>query len=438
MSAGTVAVVSGLAPVEIVSGAALTAINGARVGAVGSYGVGMAVRGAQAAYYTRAPRVPTGAEATILWLGTFYGSPSASVALGGITYDAANSPPYVCCEMKAAPSGVSQLYLTFSTGGAPINVAGGNINAGRQLLIGRVKNGAQDLWQNGAQVATASNAVAALQSTSTSRLEVGDSLNGRAPDADCALLWIWSRYLSNSEVAELSRNPWQIFRSQESPVFYSLAGGNLTLAVDNGALTLAGQSIALPQSLAVANGAVALAGQSITMPRALTVTSGSVTLTGQAIGVPISMGVTAGALGLAGQSITLANSGDTSLTLPVTAGALAVAGQGVVLGRSLAVTAGAVTLAGQSIGLTRALAVTAGALSLTGQSLTLAVGGALTLPVTHGALSLTGQPIGVSLSAAARPERITWSMKQRAATFTLARRSVTCRLNRRTLTLAAS
>ncbi len=181
----------------------------------------MAVRGSQAAFHTAARRVPSGAEATVLWLGTFYGSPSAAAALGGITYDSANAPPYVCVEMKVAPSATNAVYLNYSTGGFQVNVSGGNRNAGHQLLIGRVRNGAQDLWQNGTRVATATDAVAALQSTSTSRVEVGDSLNSRSPDADCALLWVWSRYLSDRELAELLVNPWALFRPVSTPVFYS-------------------------------------------------------------------------------------------------------------------------------------------------------------------------------------------------------------------------
>jgi hypothetical protein len=324
------------------------------------------------------------------------------------------------------------------------SVQGAAWSATQQQYLGVRDGTSMRLFVDGRQSGSATGAATAVNWNTKQPLvllrnswESGASPTGVLGTA--FLAGIWARVLTAAEIAALYENPWAaLFRPQTQSRVYILGagGGNLSVTVDSADLTLTGQSVAVAQSVAVTAATLGLAGQTVTLPRAVGVTAGTLALTGQTIGVPISMGVTAAALTFTGQAIGV------PLSMAVTAAALALAGQDVTLtntadtGITVAVDAGTLTLTGQAIVLPLSMAVTRGTLTLAGQDVTIAVGGSLAVPVTHGTLTLTGQPIGLTLSAAARPERITWSLKRRSASFTLARRQIACALTHRTVTLS--
>lgn len=125
---------------------------------------------------------------------------------------------------------------------------------------------------------------------------------------------------------------------------------NLTLSIDAGALTLAGQSLTLNTGVSVSTaGALTLAGQSLTL--------GS----GLALGT--------GALTLSGETLTVSLGGN--LFLAVDHGALTLTGQSLAITRGLALDAGALSIGGQSASFSLGLSLTQGALGIAGQDLTL-------------------------------------------------------------------
>jgi hypothetical protein len=154
-----------------------------------------------------------------LWVGDLYASPSGDGCLGGITFNSANSGPYVWLELKRSTTAANYgIYLAHSIGGASNVVSSAN-NAGAPgngyCYVGTATSGAQILYVG--KLGTPAIGVAstlfsgALSSTTTSRIEVGDSLNARNPQAACAVMLMWNRVLSPAEVAPISANPWQIF-----------------------------------------------------------------------------------------------------------------------------------------------------------------------------------------------------------------------------------
>lgn len=228
LARGVIAAFSGTANRDVANDLPLTA-NALTATTAGYHGREYGLRANQASLYATAKRKPS-TEGSILWVGSFYGAPSGSASLGGITYDAANSPPYVCIELKANPSGIDDVFLTFATGSNFYNVQGGTYAAGRQVIFGRVKTGAQDVWQNGVIVGTGTQAVTTLDSSATARFEVGDSLNARNPDASCALLVVWDRYLSTEEAKEVCANPWRLFRPTKRRAWANVTGGSSSAA----------------------------------------------------------------------------------------------------------------------------------------------------------------------------------------------------------------
>lgn len=172
---------------------------------------------------------------------------------------------------------------------------------------------------------------------------------------------------------------------QPQPFFYagryrryvpSKASSDLSVTVDAGAVTLAGQTAAASFDVPVSAGAVSLAGQAVTV----------------ALGLNVS--IAAGAVTVAGQSIT------TALDLPVSSGALTLAGQSVAPSLDVPLAAGALTAAGESAEVSFDVPVSAGALTVSGQTVTPSLTGNIDISLDAGGLTLTGQTVDISLPVA--------------------------------------
>lgn len=105
------------------------------------------------------------------------------------------------------------------------------------------------------------------------------------------------------------------------------AGDDLSLSLDNGSLTITGQSITFNIGVAVTAGAVTVAGQSVAFSRGLAIGGGALTVAGQSVTFNRGVALNAGALTLAGQEITLFAGGDLEMSLE--AGSLTLTGQSV-------------------------------------------------------------------------------------------------------------
>lgn len=218
---GLLAAYSGDDTRELVTGVTM-ARNAAHIGLATSYGPGAGLRAAQSSLWTTARRLPT-TEFTMLWVGHRFSSPGADASFGGITYDSANSPPYVIAEIKTTSGGAPQ--MTYNNNGTLVNLAASAQAFGPSVLSMRIRHGAQDLRFNGVQAVANSAAFTSFSSTSTARFEVGDSLNTRNPNANCAGLLMWARYLSDAELFALEEDWRLVLEPQEERVFYTMPSG---------------------------------------------------------------------------------------------------------------------------------------------------------------------------------------------------------------------
>jgi hypothetical protein len=252
-----------------------------------SFGQGIAIDGSGASVYHNTAPTNFGSEATILWVGSLLGAASVSGSLGGITHNSSNSAPYVAVEIKRNSTG-NNIFLNFNDGTTFQNItSSGAYTTGDVIVIGRIKSGTQNLYVNGLSVGSNTVSVSSIAFGTNPRLEIGDSLNARNPNAVANLLWIANRYITDAEVAALSANPWQLFQPLPRRIFVASTGTGptYTLTAAQGSFTLTGQAAGLTASrlLTAAQGSFALTGQAATLKaaRLITAAQGSYTLTGQ-------------------------------------------------------------------------------------------------------------------------------------------------------------
>lgn len=141
---------------------------------------------------------------------------------------------------------------------------------------------------------------------------------------------------------------------RQSPPFWYLpprfipskvSSGNLSAAIDAGAITIAGQSFDTLLETTADPGAITFAGQSILAALGEPISAGAITFAGQSFSDNINVAITSGSITFAGQSVT------TALGAALGGGAITFAGQTVAadLNGSIAVgiDAGAITFNGQ-------------------------------------------------------------------------------------------
>ena len=217
----------GVSRFDAVSGLQLSTASGTNTPSISTSGRVLQATASQSSVYTTASPAQLTASGSILWAGDLYAIPSGDGCLGGITYNSANSNPYVMLELKRSTTASNYgIYLAHSIGGNSNNVSSAN-NAGAPgngyCYVGTATSGQQILYAGKIgtpAVGVSSTAYSgALSSTSTSRIEIGDSLNARNPQSACAVMLMWNRVLSPAEVASISTNPWQIFRPNDAPTW---------------------------------------------------------------------------------------------------------------------------------------------------------------------------------------------------------------------------
>ena len=191
-----------------------------------------------------------------------------------------------------------------------------------------------------------------------------DKWNGGLQDFN-----LWSRVLSDAEIASYFRNPWQLFSKIDRPIFVGVGAGSgdtYTLTAEAGAFTIAGTDATLtytssgPTYTVTADaGAIAIAGNAATLDfnRALTAETANVAITGNAA------------------SLVFTPVGGPTYTLPADTASIAISGAAtsLVRGYNLALDAGAVSISASDAALiaTRKLIADAYAAVIAGADATL-------------------------------------------------------------------
>jgi len=147
------------------------------------------------------PGIYEGSGGTNVWRAQFRTASSTDVVVNGTTTAVAGGPAYFIVARREAGVGLS-------------------------LFVNGVSEGftSSALGMSGSPAILQSSGALSFQDAS-------------------ALTLAWNRALSDYEIQELSRNPWQVLKPQKRRVFYSLAGGpSFQAAWARGATTIAGVS----------------------------------------------------------------------------------------------------------------------------------------------------------------------------------------------------
>ena len=163
--------------------------------------------------------------------------------------DASSANAIWACQ-RGGSSGDINMEITGGAGcsftGAVAAVAN---NAPQMIVVSRTGVTASDtasLWAGGSKF-TATMSGGAAGTVTSCVLNVGASRwNSSIASGDFGSVLVWNRSLSDSEVASLRENPWQLFAPVRRPVFFAaggapaeLAGAGVAGATGTGALTTA-------------------------------------------------------------------------------------------------------------------------------------------------------------------------------------------------------
>lgn len=242
--------------------------------------------------------------------------------------------------------------------------------------------------------------------------------------------------LTNTELAALTRNPWQIFSSDRRVVYFDLgAGGAYTLASDAGSFTLSGQTASLlsDRKVTADTGAYSLSGQSASLLKGYLLAGdpATFTLSGQAATLlkGYLLSGDTGTFTLTGQDATLTYTPNANAyTLTCDAGTFSLTGQdaNLLTARVLSGDAGTYSLTGQNADLLKGyvLAGEPATLTLTGQAANLLKG--YLLSGAFGAYTLTGHDATLTYT----PNANAYTLTCAAGTFVLAGQDATLLTNR--------
>ena len=264
------ALVSGAAPINVVngevgvtSGVATRYAPGiaglARTARRGAYGDGREV-------YTIAP---WSGDFTIVWVGSVVGISGGETRAAGVVNSGLTTPRIMVGEYSSKTA-----CTTMPSGGSTVYVREVNqTTGGSRAYIGRLAGTELSFWQDGV-----------LQETKTQsgndwagcdRFFVGGVGWIATADADVYLAGLWSRALSDDEIAQISANPWQLFEPRRIHVPVAAGGGGTTVA-------LSGISATFAQTAPAVSSATPLVGESVTANAGILLPAFSRSLSGQA------------------------------------------------------------------------------------------------------------------------------------------------------------
>ena len=271
-----------------------------------------------------------------IWSIPVTGTGSLTLSLAVNTGDYAN---IAAEEFSGADTSSGRLDTSLSNDGP---------GTGTEMLIGDMTSAGAGVFVGGFAAYTSTTTTWTPNGAFTTIYNVGDV----AYNASAAIYQIVSGATTDSCDAQISPNFDAPGWAGASVVYKAASGGSdLSLSLDAGAITVAGQSITAAINAALTNGTVTVAGQSLTFAASAVLSAGAITLAGQDLTLSASAGLSltldAGAITVAGQGLSY------SLSVPLAAGSITVAGQALTLSAggnlSMALDAGQVTMAGQDV-----------------------------------------------------------------------------------------
>ena len=234
---------------DMVSGVELSSVIGTPTRVAGAMGPVLQHNANREAIYTSATAAQKSPQGSIVWAGTLTGDPSVAACLGGTTFDASNSNPYVGLEVKRRVVSARTLAISFSYGsgsGQVRNLQTANAyTTGDVVVVGVFESGRQHIVvrsATGIEIASDTE-TGALSYGATARIEVGESLNSRNAAADTALLALSDQAWTLGQAMQIAGDVWgQLF--QPRAIWVPVSAGGATTHDTAGALTGAGSTVA--------------------------------------------------------------------------------------------------------------------------------------------------------------------------------------------------
>ena len=255
-----------------------------------------------------------------------------TVGRGALRIPFSTDNPADIRRLQIRISATNQAEITvFDTTGTAVNIAGGSVSAGLNVIAARVNGTAISVWLNGVNTASGTLAAAAQSHTVGSTIAVGNLASPataaqpmRGPIHLCVLI---NGALSDSEMV-LYGNPqglpllWQLFAPYQQRIWPGVLGGDYTLNAETGAYTFTGSNATLLKGLIIeaASGGYTLTGSNATFVynKLLNASSGSYSVSGADANLIYTPGSGAyvlsadsGACLLTGSDVTFAYSGGT-------------------------------------------------------------------------------------------------------------------------------
>jgi len=185
-----------------------------------------------------------------------------------------------------------------------VAAATNNMTTGRHVLVGVYDGTTLSLYIDGILAGTP------VSATTISQYTGAMTVGGQAYSSHDEFLAMWGRALSDAEIVQLSKNPYQICRAIV-PKAYHLTPNVYTLAMGQGSFALTGRTAGLLRTLSLpaSVGTFALTGQTNMMSAGFqfTANQGVYSLTGQNAGFvrALRLNIGQGAFSLSGQVATL-------------------------------------------------------------------------------------------------------------------------------------
>lgn len=268
----------------------LTNANSAQIVGVND---GLAFKGGGTAYFIKTysgPPITTAGTILAVVQGAA-GNGLVSVSLGKST----DNNPIIALQSTSANYG-SFWTRTFSTGATISDTKIAFEATKRHVLLGVFDDSGMRLYVDGVIAATSATVVD-YTSQPLNLLAIG-ALARATPasisPSSCALAAVWNRSLTDAEVIEVSRNPWQIFQPLPRTIFAPAAGGTSVTA--DGALPSVSLTAATGSATGAATASGSLAAASLTAPAGNAMSSATTSGSLQAISLsaPTGSAATAG------------------------------------------------------------------------------------------------------------------------------------------------
>lgn len=182
-------------------------------------------------------------QVSILWQGSFVGSPGADSTFAGMPYTTSDTAPFFSYIINMFGSG--QYRGAWNNDGAigDIEVSPNvsfNDPSERQLLL-TVQTGIQAFYENGVQIGSQTNSFTNINYAADTHFDIGIYQNGigRNNNTKCSLVYVWNRALTSYEARILAWNPYVIFQDTFLHTVGRLLGGVLPATSINGTPPLA-------------------------------------------------------------------------------------------------------------------------------------------------------------------------------------------------------